>query len=49
MATLAREILSNGLVMQFSFYDSKKQEYGENIQLCGHGLNCISGITIKRN
>lgn len=36
MATLAREILSNGLVMQFSFYDSKKQEYGENIQLCGH-------------
>ena len=36
MATLAREIPSNGLVMQFSFYDSKKQEYGENIQLCGH-------------
>ena len=36
MATLARAIPSDGLVMQFSFYDSKKQEYAKNIQLCGH-------------
>ncbi|PIT48533.1 hypothetical protein [Snodgrassella alvi] len=36
MATLAREIPTDGLTTIVYFFNSAKNEYGDGIQLCGH-------------
>lgn len=46
MGTLAREIPTNGLTTELSFFNYSTNEYGKGIQICGHdGLDFKDGKT----